>query len=416
MERFDVVIVGGGVAAGAVAGVLREEVESPLSIAVVCAEPHPPYTRPGLTKQILRGERPEAKALHRSAEWYAENDVTLLTGEAVVDIDRLGHSVRLAGRSIGYSTLVLATGSEPRRIPAPPEIADRVHVIRSFADAAAVREALGSGIRWGVVGGGFVGAEFAASARMMGDDVLMVLPEDMVMERALGAVAGAWVTDGLVRHGVDVRTGSGVAGLDVDHGSPVIVLTDGSREVVDRVVVGIGTTPAIGLAAQSGLELADGGVATDASFRTSDPDVFAVGDIAAWTSPLHGDRRVRVEHVDTARAQGEHVGRVIGGLDVGPFRELPYFFSGLGDWAFIEHVSIGQGAGVRRGVPDDTTMSVAQLDESGALVAMTVVGVPDDLDAARDLLSRGTPVPLDAELLSRPEVPLADAALSAPPR
>jgi len=410
MKRFDVIVVGGGVAAGAVAGTLREELGSDRSIAVICGEPHVPYTRPGLTKQILRGERPETRALAHPPEWYPRHDVTVLTGETVVDVDRLGRTVRLAGRSLAYDTLVLATGAEPRRIPGPPQIDDRMHVIRSFEDAAEVREHLGTGIRWGVVGGGFIGAEFAASARMRGDDVVLAFPEETTMERALGPVAGSWVARRLAARGVDIRSGAGVTELAADGGRPVLLLDDGSREVVDRVIVGIGVTPQTGLAAQCRLDLAEGGVATDASFRTSDPHIFAIGDIAAWASPLHGGRRVRVEHVDTARAHGEHVARVIEGPDPGPFRELPYFFSGLGDWAFIEHVSVGSGGeGVRREGLDDDALSVAQIDDSGALVAMTAVGAPDDLDAARRILT-GDPRPvMNRDRLATSSVPLDEA-------
>ncbi len=409
MERYDVIVVGGGVAAGAVAATLRDELESDLSLAVICAEPHAPYTRPGLTKHILRGERPEAKAFVKQPDWYADHDVTLMTGETVVDVDRLGHSVRLSGRSIGYGTLVLAPGSEPRRIPAPAELADRIHVIRSFEDAAGVREVLGSGIRWGVVGGGFIGAEFAASARMRGDDVLLAFPEETTMERALGPIVGSWVADQLAERGVDIRARAGVEEIAADGDAPVLVLSDGSRERFDRIIVGIGVTPLVGLAAQSRLDLADGGVATDASFRTSDPDIFAIGDIAAWESPLHGGR-VRVEHVDVARSHGVHVARVIAGADPGPFREVPYFFSGLGDWAFIEHVSVGSGTGVRREGTPDGSLSVAQVDDADRLVAMTVVDVPDDLEAARELLTADPRPVMDRERLARADVPLADAA------
>lgn len=409
MERYDVVVTGGGVAAGAVAATLRDVAGTDLSVAVVCAEPHVPYTRPGLTKHILRGERPPDKALVRPADWYGANNVTVLTGETVVDVDRLGRTVRLAGRSIAYGTLVLATGSEPRRIPAPAQIADRVHVIRSFADAATIRDALGTGVRWGVVGGGFIGAEFGASARMMGDEVVVAFPEEVMMERALGEVAGAWVGEALRARGVDVRTATGVTELAADGGRPTLVLSDGTREAVDQVVVGIGTTPVTGLAAQSRLELAEGGVATDDRFRTSDPHIFAVGDVAAYESALHDGRRVRIEHVDTARAQGEHAARVIGGDDPGPFRELPYFFSGLGDWAFIEHLSVGSGRSVRREGTADGTLCVVQVDDADALVAVTAVAVPDDLAAARELLVAQQRPVMGLERLARADVPLADA-------
>jgi 3-phenylpropionate/trans-cinnamate dioxygenase ferredoxin reductase subunit len=151
---FDVLIVGGGVAAGACASTLRDEGYAG-SVAVVCAEPHPPYTRPGLSKQVLRGEKSPLAALWRDAAWYADNDVELRSGVTVAALDPAGHAVELAdGSRIGYSSLVLATGAVPRHLPLGPAGDPRFHVLRTFADADVIRPHLGPGTRWLVVGVG----------------------------------------------------------------------------------------------------------------------------------------------------------------------------------------------------------------------------------------------------------------------
>src|SRR3954454_16932281 len=178
----DVVVVGGGVAAGACVTTLRESGYDG-TITVASAEPHAPYTRPGLTKQVLRGEKPPAAALWRPDEWYRDHSVVLLTGARAGAIDPREHTVEVAGRRLGYGSLVLATGAEPRRLSLGTEAAGRVHVLRSFADADDIRPHLGEGTRWLVIGGGFIGTEFAASAALTGSDVSLVMAEDVVLER-----------------------------------------------------------------------------------------------------------------------------------------------------------------------------------------------------------------------------------------
>src|SRR5690242_11593691 len=167
---FDVVVVGGGVAAGACVTTLRD-LGFDGSIAVVCDEPHPPYTRPGLTKQVLRGEKPPLAALWRPEAWYAEHDVELLTGAPATEPDTAERRIDLAVSTVRYGSLVLATGAAPVSLDLGAGLGDRVHLLRTFADADRIRPHLGDGVRWLVIGGGFIGAEFAASARLTGSDV-----------------------------------------------------------------------------------------------------------------------------------------------------------------------------------------------------------------------------------------------------
>lgn len=397
-DRFDVVVIGGGVAAGACVSTLREKGFDG-TIAVACAEPHAPYTRPGLTKNVLRGEKPEQAALWKPPEWYPENDVDLLIGSAATDLDTRSRRVRVAGRSLGYGRLVLATGAEPRSLSFDDAIADRVHVIRSFADAGRVRPHLGADARWLVIGGGFIGAEFAASARLTGSEVHLVMPEQRILQTPFGDVAAEWFDSRLRAHGVSVHADDGVASIRPDGDALRVALTSGTDLTVDQVCVGIGVAPNVGLAQQAGLELAERGIATDRRLRTSADGVYAAGDVCAYDSVLHG-RRVRIEHWDVARSHGKHIAEQIAdGVDR-DFRELPYFFGTMGDWAFLEYVGVGIGSSVARGPLDGDDMSIAYLDEDNVLVGLLTVGRSDDLDSARRLIPDR--VVVDREALTDP--------------
>ncbi len=388
---YDVVIVGGGVGAGACATTLRDGGFDG-SILVVCAEPHAPYTRPGLSKHVLRGDKPPSAALMKPAEWYDDEGIALVTGVAVTDIDRVGATVRVAGRSIAYGHLVLATGAEPRSLPVPADIRDRVHVLRSIEDADRLRPSLGDGRSWLVVGGGFIGAEVAASARMTGSDATIVMPEDVVMERAFGPAVGDWFTQQLRSHGVDVRSGASVtAWAAADGGKVAATLSDGTTLTVDCVVIGIGVVPSTGLAAQAGLDLDLGGVAVSAELVTSDERISAIGDIAAYDSELHG-RRVRIEHWDVARSHGVHVAQRLLGNGPGAYRTLPYFFSGMADWSYAEYVGTASQDAVLRGGLDAGTLSAAYVGDDDRLVGVIVVGVSHDLDTARELVPAGVKI------------------------
>jgi 3-phenylpropionate/trans-cinnamate dioxygenase ferredoxin reductase subunit len=408
-NRFDVVVIGGGVAAGACVTALREAGYEG-TIAVACAEPHAPYTRPGLTKQVLRGEKPPEAALWRPDAWYREHDVQLLTGSAATAIDPAAHAVRIAGRSVEYASLVLATGAEPRRLSFGAAGADRVHVVRSFADADAIRPHLGAGTSWLVIGGGFIGAEFAASAALTGSDVALVQPDRVILQGAFGATVGAWFDSRLRGRGVRIHAGATVRSVRREGDRLRVRLADGQVLSADRIAVGVGVSPCTGLAAQAGLALALGGIAVDASLRADAPDIYAVGDVAAYESELHG-RRVRIEHWDVARAHGAHVAGQIAGSGAEPFRVLPYFFGTMGDWAFSEYVGLGGGRAVLRGSADGDDMSAAFLADDDVLTGLICVDRPDDLAAARELVLERARLRPDAVAAG---APLAECRLAVP--
>ena len=314
-----IVVVGGGLAGGTVVGELRSTgYDGPLTL--LCGEPHPPYERPPLTKSFLRGESPAEDTWLHAADWYAAHDVDLRTGTWVRSIERRAHRVLTDRGEVPYDRLVLATGSRARRLPLDPTAELAVHHVRTLEDAARLGAALTERPRVLVVGGGWIGLEVAASARTTGAEVTLVEPAEQPLARTLGVEVGAWFADLHRSHGLDLRTGTGLFALD----GGKAVLDDGSRVDVDLVVVGIGAVPNVELARDAGLAV-DGGILVDACLRTEDPDVVAIGDVAAHAHPRLR-RRVRVEHWQNARSQGRHVARVVTG-DEAPYDELPSFFS-----------------------------------------------------------------------------------------
>jgi 3-phenylpropionate/trans-cinnamate dioxygenase ferredoxin reductase subunit len=314
-----VVVVGGGLAAGTLVTELRENAyDGP--VTVLCEEPHPPYERPPLTKSFLRKESSVEDTYLHPASWYVDHDVTLHTGTRVRSVDLAGRTVSTDRGEHGYARLVLATGCRARLLPlaSTPEVA--VHHLRTVDDAAMLQDALGDGIRLLVVGGGWIGLEVAASARALGAAVTVVEPAPQPLAGTLGLEVGAWFAELHRSHGVDLRTGVGIGGLD----GGAAVLEDGTRLDVDLVVVGIGAVPNDTLAREAGLDV-DNGVLVDSALVASHPDVLAIGDVASQLHPVLGER-VRVEHWQNALSHGRVAAQVLAGKDV-VHDELPSFFS-----------------------------------------------------------------------------------------
>jgi 3-phenylpropionate/trans-cinnamate dioxygenase ferredoxin reductase subunit len=237
------------------------------------------------------------------------------------------------------------------------------------------------------------------------------MAEDVMLERAFGSAVGAWFEVRLQRRGVRVCAGTSIESIMRTDDGLHVRLADGRELGVDRVVVGAGVIPSTEPAADAGLDLALGGIAVDASLRASEPDIHAIGDVAAYESELHG-RRVRIEHWDVARAQGVHVAEQIIRSGAEPFRVLPYFFGTMGDWAYLEYTGLGGGRAVFRGSADDDDMSAAFIDDDDVLTGLITVGRPDDLEAARELVLERARVRPDA--LADARVPLRGCLHEAP--
>ncbi|HVA60886.1 MAG TPA: FAD-dependent oxidoreductase [Mycobacteriales bacterium] len=317
------VIVGAGLAGAKAAETLRGEGFEG-TIVLLGEETERPYERPPLSKGYLLGTEDKSKIYVHDAGWYAEHEVELRTGSGVAEIDRARKEVVLVdGDRVHYDRLLLATGSEPRRLPGP-QIAG-VHYLRRVEDSEALRAAMHGGGRCVVVGAGWIGLESAAAARHHGCLVTMIEPQPTPLHAVLGAELGTMFGELHAEHGVDLRVGTGLAEIVGSDGAVSAVVTStGERIPADLVVVGIGIRPRTELAEAAGLAV-DNGILVDAALRTSDPDIFAAGDVANAAHPTIG-RRLRVEHWANALHGGPAAARSMLGHDV-VYDRVPYFFS-----------------------------------------------------------------------------------------
>ena len=290
------------------------------------AESREPYDRPPLSKEVLRSEwSPERIALARNglAGFAAQQHF----GRRALRLDVAARRIELdAGDPVVFDKLVIATGASPRKLPGQPELAG-VFVLRTLDDALAMRGALEAGPRVVVVGGGFIGAEVAASCRQRGAAVTMVEALGNPLAQALGPELGALYAALHRDHGVDVRTGVAVAAIEGEHRVERVRLADGSVLPADLVVVGIGVRPETAWLEGSGVALQDG-VVCDASCATNVPGIVAAGDVARWMNPRYGES-MRVEHWTNAALMAQAaVARLLDGPGAAkPFDPVPYVWS-----------------------------------------------------------------------------------------
>ena len=365
---YDNVIVGGGLAGGMIAQEYREQ-GGEGSVLLVTREPHHPYHRPPLTKGYLRGEAGLDEVFMHPDEWWSEQNVDVRTGTEVVTLDTGARAVTLTGGDVvEYTNLALATGATPRLLPDTASF-------RTLEDSQRVAAVLERGRgHLGVIGGGFIGVEAAASARMKGFDVTMAVPESVVWEHLFGAEVSVYFQRHLERHGVRVLVGR----------------TELPPDSYDLVLAGIGVTPNVELAQAAGLEV-DNGVCVDERLVAAD-GVWAVGDIANYKSVVHR-RRLRVEHWDVALNQGAYVGRTWAGVESEPYQVVPYFFSDIGDWTWMEYVGPGRGDVEIRGSMADDDFVAWYTDSDGRVTACLGVNRSDDVEAAKELIRSGGGVP-----------------------
>jgi 3-phenylpropionate/trans-cinnamate dioxygenase ferredoxin reductase subunit len=324
MTKSTFVIVGASLAGAKAAQELRSEGFNG-RVVLLGAELERPYERPPLTKDYLRGESEREKAYVHAVGFYAENDIELETATAVTAIDPAGARVTLEdGRALDFDRLLLTTGAEPRRISIDGATLDGVYYLRTLADCDVLRERLDGGGRVVVVGAGWIGSEFAASARQRGLEVTVVDPLALPNERIFGPEIGAFYRDVHIKHGVEMVLGEGVEGL-VGETAVKAVRTSGGRELAcDFVVVGVGVVPRVELAEAAGLRV-DNGILVSDALKSSAPNVFAAGDVARAEHPFYGER-IRLEHWANALNQGPAAARSMLGQKIS-YDRIPYFYS-----------------------------------------------------------------------------------------
>ncbi len=386
-QRF--VVVGAGLAAAKAVEELRAAgFAGPL--VMFGDEHHLPYERPPLSKGFLLGDAELETVFVHDPDWYDENEVDLRLGTAVTAIDPGAHMVRTGAGEQPYDRLLLATGSTPRRLPFADASGAPVAYLRTIEDSQRLKGAFVEGSSVLVIGGGWIGLETAAAARTAGAGVTVLESLDLPLLRVLGPEVAKVFADLHREHGVDLRTGVQVSGMDRDGERAVVHLEGGESLTADLVVVGVGVTPNVALAERAGLAT-DDGVLVDEHLATSDPDVFAIGDIAQAMHPVLG-RRIRVEHWDTAAEQGKAVAHSMLGHATS-YDRLPYFFTDQYDLGMEYVGSVGPDGYdevVLRGDTAGRVFTAFWLKDGQVLAGMQV----NDWDATehiRGLVGRAVP-------------------------
>ena len=319
-----IIVIGGGQAAAAFVAKLRE-LKPDCRIAIIGAEASLPYQRPPLSKKYLTGEMSAERLLLRPAQWYRDARIDCHTGAQATAISPRARTVTLQdGQVLAYDWLLVATGSQPRRLPAGMGgDLDGVHVLRSLADADRLAPEMTPGRRMLVVGGGYIGLEAAAVAASRGLQVHVAEMAERILQRVAAPLTSDYFRALHTSHGVDIREGASLLRLVGENGRVCgAEFADGERLEVDFVLAGIGVTANDALAREAGLAT-DNGICVDPAARTSDPHIHAAGDCASFE---FDGRRVRLESVQNAIEQGEIAARAIAGEAV-RYRPVPWFWS-----------------------------------------------------------------------------------------
>jgi 3-phenylpropionate/trans-cinnamate dioxygenase ferredoxin reductase subunit len=399
------VIVGASLAGAKAAEALREEgFDGPL--VMIGEESERPYERPPLSKDYLLGKADRETIYVHPQEWYAEHDVDLRLGVEVTSIDRAAHEVSLAdGRKAGYGKLLLATGSSPRQLSVPGADLDSVLYLRSAGDSDRIKAAFQDASRVAVIGAGWIGLETAAAARAAGAEVTVLEMAELPLQRVLGRQVARVFADLHLANGVDLRGGVRITEISGSGGkADGVRLADGRHVEADVVIVGVGISPNVQLAAAAGLEV-DNGVWVNAQLRSSDPDIFAAGDVANAFHPLLG-KHVRVEHWANALNQPQTAAKAMLGQDVA-YDLVPYFYTDQYDLG-MEYAGYVEPDGydevVFRGDVEGREFIAFWLGDHGRVLAGMNVNVWDVNDAIQALVRSGRPV--DTAALRDPDTPL----------
>ena len=391
-----IVIIGGSLAGASAAITLRDHGYQG-ELTLIGEESQLPYERPPLSKAVLIGNTDEPDWVADEAA-YADKNITLRLGTTATRIDRARKVVVASGTEYPYDKLLIATGSAPRRLDIPGADLDGLLTLRTLEESLTLRERFTEGATIVIVGAGWIGCEAAAAARQHGANVTVIEPRSQPLLPVVGEQVGASFAALHRDHGVDLRLGIGVTGFAGDGTVSSVHIKGHASVPADTVLIGVGAAPNIALADAAGLELAEGGIAVDATLRSSDPDVYAAGDVAAEDHPKYR-HRIRVEHWANAKDQGKHVAANLLGADE-PYVLRPFFFSDQYDLG-CEYRGFADPAKDRlvlRGNLASREFTAFWLRD-GAVAAAMNVNQWDDGETLQELVDTGRQV-TDKELLS----------------
>jgi 3-phenylpropionate/trans-cinnamate dioxygenase ferredoxin reductase component len=399
-----VVIVGAGQAGAQVAVSLRQ-LGFAGEITLLGDEPHLPYQRPPLSKAYLSGEMALERTWLRSESYYAKHRIDLRPGARAARVLRSEKVVVCDDdRRLEYDALVICTGTAARRLPLPGVDLPGVFYLRTLADSDAIRAAIRPGAKAVIIGGGYIGLEVAASLRKLSAAVTVIEALERVMNRVVAPPVSAFFAAQHAQRGVEVVTGAAISALEGDGRVERVICIDGRAFPADLAIIGIGAVPNDELARDAGLEVANGIVVDDFG-RTSDPAIFAAGDVTEHPNALFG-RRLRLESVHNAMEQAKAVARAIAGRPE-PYADVPWFWSDQYDLKLqIAGVGDPDDELILRGDPASHAFACLHL-RGGRLAAIDCVNRGGDFLAAKKLIAaRAVP---DRARAADPEVPLAMA-------
>ena len=384
------VIIGAGECGARAALALRENgYQGPVTL--VGDEPHHPYERPPLSKDMLALDEAPPPKWVSTPEIFAEKNIACITGKSAVSIDRAARTVRFSdGMSLPYAKLLLATGAVPRRLPLAEQASERVAYLRTFADALRIRDHLLPGRHVVIIGGGFIGLELAASARKRGCEVTIIEAQQRILMRGVPQEIAEIVAARHLVEGAELICGVGLTAIAASENGVCVELNDGRTIDADLAVIGIGAVPITGLAENAGLTL-DNGIAVDEFLRTSDPDILAAGDCCSFPLAIYGGRRVRLESGRNAQDQGALAARNMLGAGEA-ISAVPWFWSDQHDLT-LQIAGLAEGAAqtVRRDIGDGAFI-LFHLAPDGRLLAASGIGpgnaVAKDIRLAEMLIAR----------------------------
>ncbi len=399
------VIVGASLAGAKAAETFRAEGFDG-ALVMIGSENELPYERPPLSKEYLRGKAERDSIFVHPQDWYAGANIDLRLGTTVTAFDRAAHQVTLSdGSHVGYTKLLVTTGSSPRRLDVPGHELDGVLYLRTVGDSERIKASIADASRVVVVGGGWIGLEVTAAAREAGADVTVVETEELPLLNVLGREVAQIFADLHREHGVDLRVRAAVAEITGTGGRVTGVrLADGGHVGADAVIVAIGITPNVQLAEAAGLQVANG-ITVDAQLQSSDPDIYAAGDVASAFHPLIG-KHIRVEHWANALNQPPAAAKAMLGQPVS-YERVPYFFTDQYDLG-MEYSGYVEPGGysevVFRGDVAGREFIAFWMADDGRVLAGMNVNIWDVNDAIQALVRSGRPV--DKAALRDPSVPL----------
>jgi 3-phenylpropionate/trans-cinnamate dioxygenase ferredoxin reductase subunit len=389
-REVDFLLVGGGMASAHCAAELRRR-GAEGSVLLVGREPEPPYERPPISKEYLRGDAGRADAYVNQPSWYEENGVELLTGRNVLSLDAEARTAKVqGGEEVAFGKALLATGAMVNILRVEGAENEGIHYLRAFGNADAIRADAEAASHVVLIGGSYIGCEVAASLATRGTKCTIIAMEDVALSRTFGEQAGRFFQGRLEEHGVTFYGGESLSAFEGDGRVRAVVTESGLAVECDTVIVGAGVRPDSMLAQRAGLEVDPTGIVCDSKLQTSAEGIYAAGDCCSYESVVHG-RRIHVEHWDVAMQQGiKAAANMLGAVE--DYDVVPYFFSDLADWASMEYIGPAYewDREVWRGSAEEGEFSVWYL-QGERVAGCLSVGRSEELAEARQMLAEGTP-------------------------